>query len=349
MNMMVSKACRFLLLAGVHFGFLVGVTLSAAAQVPAGGDFLLHARDVQRYTLEGALFDEVFLFRDGEAIFHRVFEDGSDLTLRAQASAEQLSAFKTILVEKRVGQQSGYCALRGVAVPLLPGSASPVERDTVITWFGRGKRLRHLPINLAAPSNPDEVFEPCVAEVATITEGLFDLLETLVQEAILRDDTRQDLLLLFSVHNAMQEDVRCGEGGFQDAMFLFRDGFFLRRIEALDRNFLLVRSQATNDALELLRQALAQQRVGVNGGVCRLSFFSPFLVDGGCLEFTWQSLGTWHGRRERRAEYFGSGEVSLMCSASQQQVQRSVNDYVRNTLGQFSRHEVEGRYPQPLR
>jgi hypothetical protein len=345
---MERKRCRDLCLALVLLGFLAAVTPPVLAQVPADGDFLLTVRDLQRYPVEGEILDEVFLFRDGEMVFSRVGPDGADLTLRTQASAAQLSALNTILVEKRVGQQSGYCAVRGVAVPLPPGDALPVERDVVITWFGRGERLRHLPVNLAAPAAPDDpdaTLEPCAPAVNRITEDLFGLLETLVQEATLRQGGPLGLRLLFNIHNAMQEDVRCGEGGFHDAMFLFRDGFFLRRIEDLDGNFQLVRSQATDEALGLLRQALAQQRVGVHGGVCRLAFITPFLVDGGCLKFTWQSLGTWHGRGERRAEYFGSSEISQMCSAPQQQVQRSVNDYVRNTLGQFSRHEVAGRYP----
>ncbi len=345
METMERKRCRALFLALVLLGLLAGVTPPVLAQVPADGDFLLTVRDLQRYPVEGEFLDEVFLFRDGEMVFSRVGPGGDDLTLRTQASAAQLLALNTILVEKRVGQQSGYCAVRGVALPLRPGGAPPVERDAVITWFGRGERLRHLPVNLAAASDPDASLEPCAPEVTKITEGLFGLLETLVQEALLREEAPVGLRLLFSIHNAMQEDVRCGEGGFHDAMFLFRDGFFLRRIEDVDGNFQMVRSLATGEALGLLRQALVQQQVGIHGGFCRLAFFTPFLVDGGCLDFTWQSLGTWHGRRERRAEYFGSNEISQMCSAPQQQVQRSVNDYVRNTLGQFSRHEVEGRYP----
>lgn len=342
---MEHKRCRDLCLALALLGLLAMLAPPVLAQVPADGNFLVAVRDLQRYPVEGEVLDEVFLFRDGEMVFSRVGPDGADLTLRTRASAAQLSALNSILVEKRVGQQSGYCAVRGVAVPLSPGDGPPVERDVVITWFGRGERSRHLPVNLAAPLDPDGTLEPCALEVNSITEGLFGLLETLVQEAVLRQGEPVGLRLLFSIHNAMQEDVRCGDGGFDDAMFLFRDGFFLRRIEDLDGNFQLVRSQATGEALELLRQALAQQQVGVHGGFCRLSFFTPFLVDGGCLDFTWQSLGTWHGRGERRAEYFGSNEISEMCSASQQQVQRSVNDYVRNTLAQFSRHEIDGRYP----
>jgi hypothetical protein len=318
------------------------------AQTPADGDFLLYVRDFQRYPGAGTVFDEYYLFRDGEGVFHRTEEHGAETILRIPASAAQLAALNQILIEQRVGQQSGYCGLEGVLLPLPVGEEAPTQRDTLITWFGRGERLRHLPVGLV-PGTPEPAIEPCTPEVAAITEGLYAYLQAAVTAAVERGERDRGLQLLFHVHNAMQEDVDCGEGGFEDSLFLFRDGFFLRRFEDLDRTFQVVRSQGLVEALEVLRRELAEHQVGVNGGFCRLSFFTPFFVDGGCLDFTWQSLGTWFGRRGRQAEYFGSDESNQACTFPQQQVQRAVNDYVRNTLGQSSRHEVGGRLPQPLR
>jgi hypothetical protein len=312
-----------------------------AAQVPSDGDFLLYLRDIQHYE-DGIFLDEGFVFRDGEVVFKRVGEDGTDRTLRARANEAAMAALNQVLIEHKVGQQTGDCAVASVAVPLPPGGRTLIERRALLTWFGRGDRHRHLPLRLAGTA---ETPPPCSQDVTMIADGVFPWLQERLEEAASAGPSGAAGSLLFGIHSAMQEDVACGEGGFEDTMLLFRDGLLVRRIEDQERNFQLIRSQGTESSLHQLWSSFVAKEVGRNGATCRLSFFTPFLIDGGCLGFTWQSSGVWHGRQGRRAVYFGSDQVEVPCQPAQQQIQRSVNDYVRNTLGQPARHVVEGRFP----
>lgn len=285
---------------------------------------LVEMREVE----SGMAVDEVMIFRDGLTVATRTGPDGTREMLRSWADATSLAGLGEALSEHRVGHQTSGCRVPSLA-SAVPGGPVGNRRHTLISWFGRGPegRARHLEVSPEA-----EVFSgECHPAMAQLARAAVDFSRrTLTAGAEAGVGVNSSLLL--DLNSRMQADAGCGFYAFAERVLIFRDGVLLRQVEDNQSWYVFTRAQISDQAMQHLGEMLAEDRIGLQEGSCRLWFFLPFLVDEECAEFDWWSSAAWFGRRSRSSLLSGNHAETAECSPARSRLRRAILGTVLEAL-----------------
>jgi hypothetical protein len=330
---------------------LVASALASPAQAQSGKDLLLRTWQLKSSaedagSPESRFYDEILLFRDGLVLFVANKEDGSSRTVRAQVGDVALESLKALLVDEHVDTQTGYCDVTGVG-GALEGSQTVSSRQTLLTWYGiRGKRVRHLPIG-HGESTVGQFGEPCSAGLSLILSQTLAAAEASLTgpTATTSPDENYPSSLLFEVRNSLNEDPDCGDGGFVDDFHIFRDGLLIRRFLNAEGQYVISRAAVPALLRRQMNETLTQEQIASLRGACRTWFFVPFVVDGGCLDYAWESSAEWNGRGGRRGLVAGNDGVDATCSTGRSRIRNQLMTMILNALSFVTVETVDGRLP----
>lgn len=294
-------------------------------------------------------YDEVLLFRDGLVLLLSEGNGGQSRTVRAEIGDDALDAFKAALIDGGVGDLEGRCDVSGVG-GVGTTDVGAGDRETLMTWYGtQGRRSRHLPIGHTESST------------GTFGETCPDVLRSLLVQALSisgsalagpsatdSPDENYPLSLLFDTKSTFVNDPDCGAGGgFVEDFVLFRDGLLVRTYEDSDGNYRISRAFVPGSVRRTLQTALVEEEISDLQTGCKTWFFLPFIVEGQCLDYSWDSGAVWLGRQGRRGRIFGNETIDLACNESQARVRGQLMVSVLNALSFASVQSVEGIIPLP--
>ncbi|MCH9648491.1 MAG: hypothetical protein K0U98_09645 [Deltaproteobacteria bacterium] len=291
----------------------------------------------------GTVADEVMIFRDGLTILRRTGSDFDPIVARGQASLEDISMLKQVLVEERVDRLMGGCELTGLP-SVQPIEGAVASREILLSWFGvAGRRARHMEIDHVPSEEPGPADEACSDGLARVASVAVTFSEQVLSQpdATFGPDMNYPRSLLYEIDNQFVSDPDCELYTFSDTFLLFRDGLLLRRFKGSDGSFEFTRGIAQRDVRDLLIQALADEIQDLRG-ICRTWFFIPFTVDGACVDYSWNSGATWFGRQGRMTTLQGNEGISRECSDGQLRVRTQLVILLVNTLANPSNDTVSG-------
>lgn len=324
-------------------GVLLAVLLAVFAQgFPASADDKLPApllRILEQRFEHGrqVASDEVIVLRDGVVVTRRAGADGGEQILRGQAREDEIAELATVLAEQRVGVQTARCRI-GDLPAALPATPARGERRTLISWFGRGGRDRHLEIS----SSADRFGDACHDALRTLALRTLEFSRGVHRAE--RAEPPLERSLLFALDSSMRTHPECTPYAFVERTYLFRDGMVLRLIEDSRDEYLIERAEVEAETMAALRQTLLEQRVGFQGGACRIWFFLPFVLEERCIEPDWASTATWHGRGSRRSVLRGHRHLSRTCSREQAGIRQALLGALIEAVGDPSAARVTGTF-----
>ncbi len=320
------------------------VTPTVADAAPQGERLLLRLHEVRAYP-EGTGEALAAVFRDGLVVLFNTAPDGTLTIFRHDLGPGGLAFLHQELAATRVATLEGACDVFASIAPGIDLPSDEIGQWGTFSWFGlKGNRSNHMVLGNANVT--DNFGTRCSDEVLDITHTAWNFVRGLFAPPITPPVIqRADDQFLYVVHNTLQEDTDCGDGGFVDDAFIFRDGLVIRDARNSDGRFIFERGQATETARRELNLAFAGNRVGFQAGQCKTSFFQPFSVEGGCTDYSWQSGGTWFGAGERRATLFSTDMTEDLCVYEQDEIAGAVTQFVRNTGAQPQTQRVTGQLP----
>lgn len=309
---------------------------------PAEG-FLLRVHEVVNYP-DGNGDVLAFVFRDGLTVLFNMTPSGKLTVFRAHARPTDLAELNHELSRLQIGTQKADCDLPWTLAPEFDLPAGATGRSGVLSWFGNRNRSNHLRFGYSEVA--DNFGSVCGDDLTSLSLHISSLIQRPLDPPVTPPQLhRADDEVLYVVQNSFQEDPDCGDDGFIDDYFVFRDGLVLRNAQAYSGGYGMLRGQATENALQEFNAALAVNRVGFQGGECKVWFFQPFTIGGGCGDYTWQSGATWYGAKNRRSTLHGSEASVRRCTFEQHEVAGAVTQFLRNTGAQDRTHHVTGYLP----
>ena len=331
---------------------MAALVIPFSAQAQGGKDLMLRLFQVKSTAADASSpasrsFDEVLVFRDGLLLFVSNRDDGGSRSVRAQASEASLESLKSILVDDRVDRLAGWCDVSGVG-GVLEGSEIVRVRRSLLTWYGvRSRRVRHLPIG-HVESTAGQFGEPCSGSLLRVLRASLAVFQDGLTgpTATASPDENYPTSLLFEIRNALEEDPSCGDGGFVDDFHLFRDGLLVRRFRNAEGHYLISRAAVPSKLRRRLNATLTREQIGSLRGSCRTWFFIPFVVDGGCLDYAWESSAEWNGRNGRRGLVAGNDGAEATCPDSKARIRNQLMTTILNALSFVTVETVEGRVPK---
>ncbi len=311
------------------------------------GDYLLRLFDSLQLEDGRRVDDEIVIFRDGVIVLLR--NVGRQVRIfRADASPDQIGALKRVLVEEAVDTRLGDCNLAEVP-RVLNGPSGLRSRRSWFSWFGvAGRRSRHLALG-HRESEDSRFSSDCSAEMQSIAEESFGFARSVLAgpTTTKNPDQHYSRSLLFSVRNDLQSDPTCGPYAFDEDVYIFRDGFLLHHFLDSDGGFAYTRAQVPREMLHALHQVLEEEGIAAIDAQCRTWFFLPFAIDGACLDYSWQSRATWHGRNDRSGSIAGDDQTRLACSEPEKSVRRELVRFMSAAVTDDTSVVVTGAFPSP--
>ncbi len=309
---------------------------------PAEG-FLLRVHETVTYP-NGVGEVLAFVFRDGLTVLFNTTPSGKLSVFRAHARPTDLADLHRELRRVQIGMQLADCDLPWTLAPAFDLPHGATGRSGVLSWFGNRSRSNHLRFGYSDVA--DNFGNICSDDLTSLSLRVSGLIQRPLDPPVTPPQlNRADDEVLYLVQNSFQEDPVCGDDGFIDDYLVFRDGLVIRNAQAYSGGYGLMRGQATGTALRELNTALTTNRVGFQGGECKVWFFQPFTVSGGCGDYTWQSGATWYGAKNRRSTLYGSQASVRRCTFEQKEIAGAVTQLLRNTGAQDRTHHVTGYLP----
>lgn len=279
------------------------------------GDHLLRLFDSQQLEDGRLVEDEVLIFRDGVTVLLRTVGRHTRV-FRADATVGATEQLKRTLVDAEIDSRLGECDVQGVP-RILGGLLGLRSRSTWLSWFGvGGRRARHLALGHEGSSSGQFGTE-CSESLQRIAGAAFGFAQTALSgpTATSGPDEHYPRSLLYSVRSDLQSDPSCARYAFDEDAYIFRDGLLLHHFLDSDGSFGYTRAQVPQETRRRFNDLLTEARIGSVDAVCRTWFFLPFAVNGACLDYSWQSAATWHGRDERQGTIAGEESVQNRCSS----------------------------------
>lgn len=323
------------------FGFLAAPGTAVAEDRK---DLLLRVLDVQELAGGATVRDEILTYRDGTTLLLRNLGDAGAQFVRAEAETTEIDALKAVLVDQGIDRQlAGGCEAVG-AGRVLADERVLEGRTIFLSWFGvDARRARHLRMTQLSETDPPA---PCPAALTRVTVDFFDYAQAVLTgpSATSDPDTHYPRSLLIDVDNNFSADPSCPAFTFTEDMLVFRDGLFLRRYVDSDGAFRFTRSQVSFEHRLLFSEVLAENRIDTLRTTCRTWFFVPFVVEGRCRDYSWDSAAVWHGRNDRFGVIEGETNVEEACGPRPATIRQQLMQLVLNSLASPAASDAEGRF-----
>jgi len=111
-------------------------------------------------------------------------------------------------------------------------------------------------------------------------------------------------------------------------------------------HYLISRATVPASLRQRLNATLTEEGIGGLRGLCRTWFFIPFVVEGGCLDYAWESSAEWKGRNGRRGVVAGNEGTEVSCPDGKSKIRSQLMMTILNALSFKTVESIQADLPK---